>query len=181
MKTANTALAIAFSLMTFQACAEDSIARSTFTTAIDNREPVDEVTAIDTDTQKVYYFTDIRGLNGQTITHRWEQNGEVQATVNFNVGGDRWRVWSSKNMKPELTGEWQVLVVDEAGNVLAQNSFSYGEASQPATAAESQAAAETQTPSSETTPAVNEEELSKIAPAAGTATEVKSSSSDKAE
>ncbi len=178
MKIANTALAVTLTLLTFQASAEDGVARSAFTSAIDNREPVDELTTLNTDTDKVYYFTELQGLKGQVISHRWEQNGEVQATVNFNVGGDRWRIWSSKNLQPEFSGEWQVMVVDEAGNVLAQNSFNYGETTTPAAETEPQQAqatesdslttdAATQAELTDSTPVVSEEELSRIAPAAG--------------
>ena len=134
MKLVKYILTIACAVATFQLHAADGVTRSGFTTAIDNREPVDAVSSLPDDSDKVYYFTEIRGLEGQTLTHRWEQNGEVQANVNFNIGGDRWRVWSSKNLQPELTGTWQVMVVDEAGNVLSQDSFNYGTATEAATA-----------------------------------------------
>lgn len=182
MKTTKYVLAIASYLMAFQLNAAEGVARSTFTTAIDNREPVDEVSSIDTDSSKIYYFTEIKGLKDQRISHRWEQNGEVQATVNFDIGGDRWRVWSSKNLQPEFTGEWQVMVVDEAGNVLAQNTFNYGDGTEQSTGqadtisdttadqATEQSMAETakkDMKDAQATTMPSEEELSKIAPAAG--------------
>ena len=77
------------------------------------------------DNTAINFFTEIRGMEGHAITHRWERDGEVQAEVTFNVGGNRWRVWSSKNLHPEWLGNWQVSVVDEGGNVLAQESFAY--------------------------------------------------------
>ncbi len=128
MKLKFCMITILGSLISSQSLAAEGVARSTFTTAIDNREPVNEISQLSPDESKIYYFTEIKGLKDQTISHRWEQNGEVQATVDFNIGGDRWRVWSSKNLQPEFTGEWQVMVVDQAGNVLAQNSFNYGNA-----------------------------------------------------
>ena len=163
MKQVKYMLAIACAFVAFQSQAADGVARATFTTAIDNREPVDEISQLANDTTKVYYFTEIQGLNGQTITHRWEQNGEVQASVTFNIGGDRWRIWSSKNIQPEWTGEWQVMVVDEAGNVLTQNSFNYVAANTSATEAAPEVAAEIEKPAE----AMSEEEMSKVAPAAG--------------
>jgi len=176
MKIFKYSLAIICTLLAFQANAENGISRSAFTTAIDNREPTDEVSTLSTDTSKIFYFSEIKGLKGQTVTHRWEHNGEVQANVSFNVGGNRWRVWSSKNLQPEMSGQWQVMIVDEAGNVLTQNSFDYGEAAattsaEPATEATQTteaSTAETQTPSTpEETTSMSAEELSKIAPAAG--------------
>lgn len=210
MKIIQYTLAMVFTLLAFQLQAAEGVARAAFTTAIDDREPIDEVSTLDTDASKVYYFTEIKGLKGQTITHRWEQNGEVQATVSFDIGGDRWRIWSSKNLDPEFTGQWQVMVLDEAGNVLSQNSFDYGQAestpseaisdadaspsramenmAEKATATESKATATAQKAPAEkamtekaitekaavkaeqttkTAGTMSEEELSKIAPAAG--------------
>jgi len=113
--------------------AESGVARAIFATEIQDREPVDQVGQLTNDNSVVYFFTELRGLEGQTITHRWEQGGEVRAEVNFNVGGNRWRVWSSKNLQPGWLGEWKVSVVDAGGNVLSQESFAYV----PATAEES--------------------------------------------
>lgn len=127
MKLILSILSILGALVSTQLLAAEGVSRSAFTTAIDNREPVNEISQLSSEESRVYYFTEIKGLKDQVISHRWEQNGEVQATVDFNIGGDRWRVWSSKNLQPEFSGEWQVMVVDEAGNVLDQNSFNYGD------------------------------------------------------
>ncbi|MDH5472891.1 MAG: DUF2914 domain-containing protein [Gammaproteobacteria bacterium] len=109
----------------FTALAEDGVARSVFTTGIDNREPVDQIGQLTNDNAVIYFFTEIRGMEGHTITHRWLKEGEVQAEVAFNVGANRWRVWSSKNLDASWIGNWQVMVVDEGGNTLAQESFAY--------------------------------------------------------
>ncbi len=101
------------------------IARSTFTTQVMDREPVDSITELTTASDRVYYYTELLGMAGQTITHRWSFNGEVVAEVSFNVGGPRWRVWSSKNLTPGWTGDWAVSVVDSAGEVLGGNRFTY--------------------------------------------------------
>lgn len=175
MKLVKYILALTFTIVTFQVSAADGVARSSFTTAIDNHEPTDEITALATDANKIYYFTEIKGLKGQTITHRWEQNGQVQASVNFAIGGDRWRVWSSKNLESHLAGEWQVMVVDEAGNVLSQNAFNYGDAPAAsteisATEAAMPATEATATPADTQNAPMSDEELSKIAPAAGSET-----------
>ena len=125
MKVIKLLLAGLFCLLSFSALAEDGVARSVFTTAIDNREPVDQVGQLSNDSSLINFFTEIRGMEGHVITHRWEKDGEVKAEVSFNVGGNRWRVWSSKNLDPSWLGNWQVSVVDEGGNVLAQESFAY--------------------------------------------------------
>ncbi len=118
-----------------QAAAEDKapkdngeVARAVFTTGIKDREPVDQVTTLTTDKDKIYFFTEIRNMSGHIIKHRWEYNGKTMAEVEFGVGGPRWRVWSTKSLLPQWTGEWKVSVVDEAGKVLSESTFTYTEA-----------------------------------------------------
>ena len=102
------------------------VTRAQFTTAIDAREPVDELTeASAANTNKVYFYTELRDLEGQTITHRWTHNGNTLAEVSFTPGSARWRVWSSKELLPGWTGTWMVSVVDAGGNVLTEKSFNY--------------------------------------------------------
>ena len=111
-----------------------TIARSSFTTEIENREPVNSITKLDTDEHKIYYFTELKGMEGQQVTHRWEHNGKVMAEVPFQVGGQRWRVYSSKQLENDWTGEWKVSVVDGNGSTLGVNTFTYVKAPEaPAT------------------------------------------------
>jgi len=102
-----------------------TIARSEFTTEIENREPVGSVTKINTNEHKIYYFTELKGMEGQQVTHRWEHNGKVMAEIPFQVGGPRWRVYSSKRLENDWTGDWKVSVVDGNGNTLGVNTFTY--------------------------------------------------------
>ena len=101
------------------------IARSAFTTGVVEREPVDSITELTTAIDHVYYYTELLGMAGQSITHRWSYNDTVIAEVTFDVGGPRWRVWSSKNLVPGWTGDWKVSVVNSAGEVLGGNRFAY--------------------------------------------------------
>ncbi len=105
--------------------AEIGVGRSVFTTAIENKEPVSDQQQIENDTSRVYYFTELIGLAGHAITHRWEYNGQLMAEVSFQVDADRWRTWSSKNMMSRWTGIWTVSVLDEGGNILEQQQFEY--------------------------------------------------------
>ena len=74
-------------------------------------------------------------MAGQRVTHRWEYNGQVMADISFNVGGDRWRTHSSKNLQPIWLGEWTVSVLDTDMNVVSRNSFNYIAASSSTPAA----------------------------------------------
>ena len=100
-----------------------TVARSTFTSSIVDREPVDTLQQITAMEQKVYFFTELRDMEGQTATHRWQLNGEVMAEVAFEVKGTRWRVWSSKNLLPQSAGEWKVSVLNGANEVISETSL----------------------------------------------------------
>lgn len=102
-----------------------TVARSAFTSAIVEREPLDHLLSLSDDQTQVYYFTELHGLDGQTVVHRWEYEGQVMAEVPIAVRGPRWRVWSSKRLLQEWLGEWSVTVVDGAGRELARDSFTY--------------------------------------------------------
>lgn len=101
------------------------VARAQFTTAMEEREPVDNVVILSSENQKIYFFTDLRNLSGQQVRHRWEYNGNVEAEVEFQVEGDRWRTYSSKTMDPNKLGEWTVLVIDQEGWPLKAVVFEY--------------------------------------------------------
>jgi len=106
----------------------EAVARGTFATAVDQREPVDSITSLESDQSRVYYFTEFVGINGRRVTHRCEYQGEVVAEVPIEIGAPRWRAYSSKNLLASHLGEWTVSVVDESGHVVHTNSFVYEEA-----------------------------------------------------
>ncbi len=101
------------------------VARAQFTTAIVDREPVDRVVVLQAPLDTVYFFTELRHLEGRTVVHRWEYRGEVQSQVSFQVKGPRWRVFSKKRIKPGQPGEWSVTVLDSSGWPLAVELFRY--------------------------------------------------------
>ena len=101
------------------------VARAQFTTAISNREPVDEVVLLEASASHVYFFTDLRFLQERTVKHVWEFGGRVVSTVPFKIGGPRWRVNSRVDLEPDQLGEWSVTVVDESGWPLYTELFHY--------------------------------------------------------
>lgn len=101
-----------------QTTISSNIARSQFTTAVVNREPTDNVVMLTNNSSKIYYFSELANLAGQRVTHRWQYQGKLMAEVKFDVKSDRWRVFSSKKIHPDWTGEWLVDLVDENGNSL---------------------------------------------------------------
>lgn len=103
----------------------ESVLHATFTTGVANREPEDSVTRLSTDHTHVFYFTELKGLEGQTVTHRWIYDGKTMAEVPFQVKGPHWRVWSSKTLLPKWTGTWTVEVVDGSGHAIHRDHFEY--------------------------------------------------------
>lgn len=129
MKTARlvTGLVLIAAWSTATLGAEGGVARAQFTTAIEGREPADRVDRLGTRHDRVVFFTELRGLEGNSVRHRWVYDGEVRATVDFDVGGPRWRVWSSKELAPAWTGTWTVEVFDSAGGYHGSWTFTYVE------------------------------------------------------
>jgi len=109
-----------------------SVSRSAFTLAVVNREPKARITQLTNDQHHIYYFTDLKGLTGQNVIHRWIYNGQTMAELKFNVGAPRWRVWSSKTLLTDWTGKWTVAVIDELGQEVFRESFEYVEAEEAA-------------------------------------------------
>lgn len=124
-----------------------AVARGTFTTAIEQREPIDSVTSVESDEDRVYYFNEYVGISGRRVVHRWEFDGEVVAEVPIEIGGPRWRAHSSKGLDASRLGEWTVSVVDESGHVVRTDSFVYeAPAPEPEIAAPTSASATPATP-----------------------------------
>jgi hypothetical protein len=124
---------------------QGKVARAIFTSEIIDREPANDLTNMDNTSGRIYFFTDLRNLTGQIVTHRWEYNDVVMAEIKFKVGGgSRWRVYSSKNLLPEWTGTWTVFVTDENEQTLNTSIFNYTQATAEATAVTDPAVEQTQ-------------------------------------
>jgi hypothetical protein len=114
--------------------AQGKVARATFTHAVVDREPTDSIDSLANDQTQISFFSEVLGLEGQVVSHRWEYGGEWAAEVLFEVGGPRWRVHSTKRLDPIETGTWTVSVVDASGRVLEKASFTYRQAGSPGAA-----------------------------------------------
>lgn len=102
------------------------VPRAALTSSIEDREPVDVVTHVPADSDHIYYFSEIHDQAGGTIIHRWLHEGQNYGDVRFDIGGDRWRVWSRKQLTEELRGDWRVQIVDSEGRVMRETRFTYG-------------------------------------------------------
>jgi hypothetical protein len=114
------------------------VARAQFTNGIEDREPIDRIGPVvypnGEHIRRLYFFTELKDLEGERVTHRWEHGGKTMAKISFPVRSNRWRVYSSKHLTAAMTGDWQVVVVNSAGEPLQVSHFSYR--SEGATAAD---------------------------------------------
>ena len=102
------------------------LSRAVLTTGIEQREPVDVLKDNLKRTQfseKLYFFTEIKNLQGKIIHHLWFHQDQLMAEIPLTVGAVRYRTYSSKNIMPSQTGQWRVEVVTQQGQLLAQKSF----------------------------------------------------------
>ncbi|XOV80177.1 MAG: DUF2914 domain-containing protein [Aestuariibacter sp.] len=88
------------------------IARAQLTSAVENKEPVDDLGSLvfgrPNTIEKVLYFTHVTDMAEKTLVHRWILNGNVVAEVELSIGSDNWRTYSSKRIAPGMSGNWRV-------------------------------------------------------------------------
>ena len=101
------------------------VKRAVFCSGVAEREPIDEVTTLAAPADKVFFFTELIGMAEKTVTHKWSLDGQAMGDVAISVGADRWRCYSTKTLAAGMAGTWTVEVVDDAGNKLATQSFTY--------------------------------------------------------
>jgi hypothetical protein len=102
-----------------------SVMNATFTSNVTDGAPTDFRQEFDTDTPAVYYYTEVLDLHGQTVIHRWKLEGKVMQEVPIAIKRSRQPVWSKSVMQPGWTGNWTVEVVNERGEVIEMDNFSY--------------------------------------------------------
>jgi hypothetical protein len=108
-----------------ESTASRHVVRAAFTSAVVDREPADSLKSLTTEFDKVFFFTEIANMEGRQVKHQWIYDGKVVAEVPFQIGGPRWRIYSSKRLMKDWVGQWTVAVVDETGRKLREDSFAY--------------------------------------------------------
>jgi len=110
---------------TFCEGASGKVARAMFTTNIDEREPIDRVLILENQISQLYFFSDLRHLEGQTVKHRWEYEGKFIKDKTFVVSGPRWRVYSLHTFDKSMLGRWTVIITDQDNCPLKAVIFQY--------------------------------------------------------
>lgn len=103
------------------------ISQAVFSEHVEARLPVN---LLDNDIPKyirqVFFFTQIKHANDQTLYHRWRTENQILATVKLNIQSDNFRTWSSKKLSSAWQGQWYVEVLDSNQQVIFRKSFYYG-------------------------------------------------------
>ena len=69
------------------------------------------------------YFTEIIDMKGSSIYHEWLINNKVIYKKKVNILGNRWRISTRKLFSYTATGQWQVRVVNDKGDMLHKIDF----------------------------------------------------------
>lgn len=95
-----------------------TLVSAAFTTAVEEREPLAQLTTAPLSVDELLFFTAIQDGNGEQLHHTWSYNGEPIVDVPLAVSSDYWRTWSSKTfagLDLAAGGQWQVNVSTESG------------------------------------------------------------------
>lgn len=104
----------------------DQVFRAQLTSAISQREPVDDIKRISLagrSSRPVYLFLHLHNLKNETIRINWFFQEQSIAQVLLPVGNNDWRTYSSKTLNARRLGKWRVTAQDSSGNLLAEFPF----------------------------------------------------------
>jgi hypothetical protein len=103
------------------------VRRALLVTAITDKEPRGEIAQTlrirKATSLTLYYFTELRGMNGKTVYHEWLQDGVSVTKQALPVAADRWRISTQHTFDDQAAGNWAVKLIDEKGKVLHTKNF----------------------------------------------------------
>lgn len=106
-----------------------SVAREVLARALDANlravDPFDATLSVEPDAPAmIHYVTDVRGMAGRTVLHRWFHEGKLVSESKLEVGpGWLSTLRSSAVVAPQMTGRWEVRLCDASGTTLESATF----------------------------------------------------------
>jgi len=94
---------------------QGQVNRAFFTTKLKKNEPVNEVLILENTIQDLYFFSDVKNMQGKTLLHVWEYQGKRILSKKFKITKNRQRLISKIKLQSAKTGEWMVIIEDEQG------------------------------------------------------------------
>ena len=108
----------------FSVTAANANVTGQFTTEVQNREPVDVVDVLVKENRdNITFFTTITEMEGQKVKHVWKNGDNEIYSISFNVGANRWRVWSSVSIRHVNPGDKLTVDVMSGDNVIHSHSI----------------------------------------------------------
>ncbi len=106
----------------------ENMVRAQFTTTVKNQEPLDNINSLidrPDGLNEVSFFTELKDMKGDEVTHTWSYRGIEMAKITMPINDTHWRSFSKKYLDPNMTGIWQVVVTNKAGNTIAAGYMDY--------------------------------------------------------
>ncbi len=104
-----------------------NVSRALLVYGVNDREPIQAingpVSATNAKPVAVYYFTELKAMDGKKVYHQWLQNGKPIARYELPVSADRWRTYTHRVLAGKARGSWLVRLTDEKGQVLNEKTF----------------------------------------------------------
>ncbi|MDD2800458.1 MAG: DUF2914 domain-containing protein [Methylococcales bacterium] len=104
----------------------NNVVRALVTGQMNNKEPgaaINRLVVFDKTPTSVYYFNELKQMNGQKVYHEWLKNNKLVSRHELIVAADNWRTSSHKLLSAAGEGQWMVRVIDQTGHVLHENKF----------------------------------------------------------
>ena len=108
----------------------ERVQRFMMTSAVNANEPVGDISQITQDENskgllKVFAYSQVQGLQGETLHYRWLHHDKVAASVKIGVRSSNWRSHTSKYLNQQMRGPWRVELLTAKGELLAFTEFNY--------------------------------------------------------
>ncbi|RUO64056.1 Protein of unknown function [Pseudidiomarina planktonica] len=105
---------------------DNAIDRAVLTSAVENREPVDNLDStvmVGDEPVEITFFTQVLNQADAKVSHLWFRQNQLMAEVPLAIGSPNWRTYSTKTILSDWLGRWRVLVVDGDQNIILEYEF----------------------------------------------------------
>lgn len=111
-------------LLTSSLAAVDPVAQAVITTGVTSsaRPQTDNLTLVDHAIGSITFYTEINGLSGKVVIHRWLYKNQEVSSITMQLSSNNSLNWSQSSISPSQLGRWEVQLISN-GQVLASRSF----------------------------------------------------------
>jgi len=99
------------------------ITEITFTSKLKYNEPINSLTSASYKQGKLFIFIRIQNMKNEYLTHKWFQNKRIKFKKRLKVRSNTWKMWTWVNLNKSHVGNWEVIIYDDNGNIMARKRF----------------------------------------------------------